>query len=647
MNIDELEKLGPGNWYFDVRDQLRRHIYDRTERAIADGDAARDAVKSIEELDDRRNTMRSKFIESIGGLPSCDTPLNPQIVGVVECDGYRIEKIIFESRPETYVTANLYVPDGIVSPSGAVLFLCGHAEQAKHDPEYQIVCRYLVKSGLVVLAQDPIGQGERMSYFDPKLGDTTVRWGVIEHDHAGCQCWPFGDGIARYFVHDAIRGIDYLCTRPEVDSNRIGVTGNSGGGTQTSLVMMCDPRIAAAAPGTFIMDRRSFMYTGIAQDSEQIWPRWTAQGYDHEDILMMMSPRPVRVLAVSYDFFPIEGTRRTVDRCRRFWEMYGKADCLDLIEDKCIHKYTRNLAKSAAEFFSQHLNGRRVIPVDSEIDAIDSRELWCTKSGQVRGDIKDTRAVYEENQDHLSQIIGERESIGEDERKNRALEWLNDRVFDNRKPCDLNPRHYQTACIQELSVEACFWWSQEGIFNHAFLFRECSSTGTDLPVTIAVWDGGTSCLGPHIDWIRSTCTGNRAVMVLDVTGVGSLQPNSLNSMDSLQFYGANFKFSHDLMWLDDSLAAMRVYDVIRSLDMAEIWPGLKCDDIRLYAHGRQGIYAQLASVLDQRILGIEVHHGVKSFADWIKMRHYDQTDIMSIVMPGILKYLDIPEIAGY
>lgn len=272
----------------------------------------------MKELETRKKFMREKFIEALGGLPDSDAPLSPEVTGIIECDGFRIEKVIFQSRPGIFVTANLYVPDGIQDPQGAVLFVCGHHEQAKHADEYQIVCKYLVKAGLVVLTMDPVGQGERFSYYEKQLNMSTIEWGTTEHDYAGCQCWPLGQGIAQYFIHDAMWGVDYLCSRPEVDSSRIGVTGNSGGGLQTSMMMVCDPRMAAAAPATFIMNRRSYIYSGNAQDSEQIWPGMTALGFDHEDILMAMAPRPVLVLAVSSDFFPIEGTRDTVTRTQRF-----------------------------------------------------------------------------------------------------------------------------------------------------------------------------------------------------------------------------------------------------------------------------------------------------------------------------------------
>ena len=637
MSVQDLEGCSPNNYYY-VRDQLQRHVYDRSNEAFAAGDAARDALRSPKDIEKRQAEIRARFIEGLGGLPPSDTPLDPVITGTIPCDGFRIEKVIFQSRPKTFVTANLYVPDGITSPRGAVLFLCGHHEQAKHQPEYQIVCRHLAQVGLVVLAQDPVGQGERFSYFDKQSGKQTVSWGTIEHDYAGTQCLAVGDAIARYFVHDAMRGIDYLMTRSEVDPARIGVTGNSGGGTQTCLMMVCDPRIAAAAPGTFIMNRQTYMYAGGAQDAEQIWPRMTALGFDHEDILLMMAPKPVRVLAVTYDFFPIEGTRRSVERARRLWEVLGKPGLLDLVEDETDHWFTPKLARAAAEFFSLHLLGGKRTPDSECIEALEPRDLWCTKSGQVRGEIEGARFVFEENLDRLRETETARESIPDSERRKQASEWLRSRVFRDRRPCAQNPRRYSSAVADDLDAQMWLWWSQEGVLNHGFVFR---STEADAPVTIAVWDGGTTSLAAHAEWIRKTCEAGRAVLVLDTSGVGQLVPNTLNNCPIHGFYGVIHKLNDDLIWLDDCLAALRTYDVIRALDAIEALPSLRADDIRVYAHGRQGVYAQLAAFLDDRVKSIEVVEGMGSFAAWVGSREYDAHDIRSIVFPGILRYLDL------
>jgi cephalosporin-C deacetylase-like acetyl esterase len=642
MKLDELKTFGPSG-YYDVKSQLQRHIYNRSEKAFAAGDLARDAITSTRALKLRQEFIRKQFIKCIGRLPDWKGDLNAKVVGTVTENRLRIEKIIFQSRPNVFVTADLYIPDKIKKPSAAVLFLCGHHQQAKHEPEYQIVCRHMAAAGLIVLAQDPVGQGERLSYYEQDINASTIQWGVAEHDYAGQQCLAVGDSIAKYFLHDAMRGIDYLCSRTEVDPKRIGVTGNSGGGTQTCMMMLADRRIAAAAPGTFVMNRQSYMYTGGAQDAEQIWPGLSAQGIDHEDIILSMAPRPVRVLAVKYDFFPIEGTRRTVKRCKRFWKMHDCVECLDIVEDTSVHMYTPRLARSAAEFFAKHLLGKKKLAIDERtIKAIAPEKLWCTRSGNVRGEIPKARFVFEENLDRVKELR-KRPAKGSAQHRNKALTWLAEQVYRCRGSGEINPRIYCSANIEEIRFETAFWFSQTDIINSGVLFRHLHNKSV-LHVTIALWNGGTTNIAEHFDWIRSTCAENRAVLVLDVTGMGQLEPNPLNGYPPRASYGVIHKFSDDLVWLDDSLAAMRTYDVIRAVDVLKFWPGLDSNGVYVYACDRQGVYGELAAAIDKRIRKIKTVKNMLSYASWVTSRHYDSFDARSLIIPGMLKYCDLLDI---
>ncbi|HZP83274.1 MAG TPA: hypothetical protein VFB21_16650 [Chthonomonadaceae bacterium] len=647
MDIHQLEQRSAAEWLYDLRDELRQHVYARATQAFAAGDAARDALTTREAVLARQKALRSDFLASLGGLPPMDTPLEARTVGVVEGQGFRIEKVVFQSRPRHYVTANLYLPENLSGPRGAVLFVCGHHGEAKHVGEYQSVCQVLVQAGLIVLAQDPVGQGERFSYYEPEIGDTTVRWGTLEHDYAGAQCWPLGDGIARYFLHDAMRGIDYLQSRPEVDGAKIGVTGNSGGGTQSSLIMLGDPRLAAAAPATFIMSRETYMQTSGAQDAEQIWPGFTARGYDHEDILLAMAPKPVRVLAVQSDFFPIEGTRRTVARCKRLWGLFDRSEDVDLVEDASTHAYTPKMAKAAAAFFAKHLLGANPSLEQVSVAPFEPKRLWCMASGQVRGDIKDAAFVFEANRERLQEAERERQSLPAAQRRERAIQWLRQRVERDRRPCELNPRLMDTVYMEGLSVRAALWWAQEGLHNHGFVFRDLRSGDKTLPVTLALWNNGTRDLRPHYAWIRRTCESGRAVLALDVSGSGPLFPRPFAGCSATEgFYGALHKLSTDLLWLDDDLVSLRTYDVLRALELVAQFPGLDASDIQVYAHGREGLYGRLAAALDSRIRKVEVAEGMPSFAEWLGSRYYDQYGIYAIILHGALRYFDLPEIEG-
>jgi hypothetical protein len=633
---------------YDVKDQLKQLIYSRSLEAFAAGDRARDEIATVDDLQRRQRFVRDSFIRSLGGLPASDLPLNPQTAGTVKGGGYTIEKVMFESRPQQWVTANLYLPDQLTAPSAAVLHLCGHNPMAKHSDLYQTVAQHLVRAGLIVLNMDPIGQGERLSYYERESGKLNVAASTREHEYAGKQCLPLGDNIARYFVHDAMRAIDYLISRPEVDAAKIGVTGCSGGGTQTSMLMICDPRVAAAAPAAFIMNRESYMYAGQAQDAEQIWTGLTKLGIDHEDILLSMAPRPTLVMAAEYDFFPIEGTRRTVERTKRFWKLFGGSHCLEYFEEPIVHTYSPAMAKAAAAFFSRHLLGRPLDCTWEGIHPVKPELLWCTASGQVRGDREHVRAVHEENGDRLAGLEAQARSVPDPVKKEKALSWLHDKVFADRRPSPLNPRRLKLPSLDdapELTAESVLWWSQKGLFNHGFVFRFETCRDEHSPMTIALWARGTRNLRARLDWIRETCRSGRAVLVLDVSGDGAVTPNSITTKGGIHdFYGTIHKLTTDLFWLDDSLAALRTYDVIRALDLVDWISGGRNSDIRLFADGRFGMYGELARVLDERLQQVEIVNGISSIAEWVRSRYYETLDSEGMIIPGMLQYFDLPDL---
>ena len=638
---------GPSSMeYCDVKSQLTRYIQERSEAAFSRGDATRDTLQTVEALEDYRTDARERFITAMGGLPASAPSLDPRITGHFEADGYRVENVVFTSRPDIHVTANLYLPAGQQTPGGAVLLLCGHAPTSKQHPDYLNVCRHLIGAGLVVLIMDPTGQGERISFSEPLDPDPTLEAPTWEHSYIGCRCLPLGQSFARYFLHDAMRAIDYLCTRPEVDPHRIGAAGSSGGSTQTCMLMLTDPRLAAAAPVNFLTSRRAYLYTGGAQDAEQIWPGFSADGFDHENFLAAMAPRPVLVCAADSDFFPIEGTRATVERSRRFWELHEAEDQLQLFVDQAPHRFTTPQAQHVAAFFAHHLNGVTVnanshLPQSPEISA-----LRVTKTGQVMTSFADARDAIDDNTDRLNELAHQRDSLDEPTRRDRALTWLRDVVYAHRHPCEAIPRCYATAERDGISVSKYLWWSQPGLMNHGLCFQESSlpEPSEDRPITLAVWEGGTAAVSHHLDWIRETCAQGRNVWVLDISGTGELEPHPINARPLHGLFGTVYRLADDLIWLNDSLVALRVYDVLRALEMIPGLDGNSATDIHLHAHDRHGIYARLAAVLDNRVQQIESDHAFGSFDAWIRPRCYNEQDTKEFILPGVLQFFDLPDI---
>ncbi|MFC3803523.1 alpha/beta hydrolase family protein [Cohnella sp. GCM10012308] len=625
---------------YDTQDQLKRHVYERADRAFARGDRERDRISTASALRERQLAMKTAFIHAIGGIPDREAEMNAVIVGQVREEGYRIENIVYEPLPGYRVTSNLYLPAQAepASPSPVVLFLSGHEPEGRHSDYYHRVILRFVEEGLAVFAFDPPGQGERVGEALDDAGDRI--WGTGEHQRIGVRCYPFGESIARYFVMDAIRAIDYLETRPELDTARLGVTGNSGGGTQTAMMMLCDERISAAAPATFIMDRQSYMYAGGVQDAEQVWPGLTEAGFDHEDLLLAFAPKPLLVLAAEYDFFPIEGTRRTVTRSRRYWEMLGKEADFECYVEPSLHRYTDGMAKKAAAFFAQRLLAHPRDSAGHALPAVPTDKLWCTKQGRMTSEWPQALTLSDIVQRRYERFRSNNPGRPSDALAPDGEQWLRDQVYAGRAPCPFNTRHMRMADTDGLSTAYWMWWSQSGVMNSALWFggaREADDRPAE--VVMAAWAGGTNCLSRHWPWILEQCAAGRSVVVLNASGVGPHEPAPVYGQPVREMFGMLHKLADELIWLGDSLAALRTYDTIRCAEWITSVAGNA--SLSVYAPGNAWLSARLAALLCDRIGQVYSDTEYARLADWFLSAGEPNEDWMSAVFPGLLQYVDI------
>ncbi len=227
-------------------DMLLAYLAAKLNALSARWDREREGIRTAAALEERNRFVRAKFVEMLHGYPE-KTPLHPVVVKAVQRDGYRVENVMFESRPNFFVTGNLYLPASGKGPFPAIISPCGHYPLARMQPDYQFVYLNLVKAGFVVLAYDPIGQGERRHYWKPETGETESSLGpVFEHSMPGQLLLLLGENLTAYMVWDGMRAIDYLLTRPEVDKDKIGCAGHSGGGTLTMFISALDERVRCA-----------------------------------------------------------------------------------------------------------------------------------------------------------------------------------------------------------------------------------------------------------------------------------------------------------------------------------------------------------------------------------------------------------------
>lgn len=354
---------------------------------------------------------RAFFLRQIGGLPE-RTPLNPKIVGVLKGEGYRVEKILFESRPDFHVSANLYLPV-TAGPWPGVIVPCGHSHDGKVSGGHQRLCILLARNGMAAMCYDPVGQGERYQMLDLKTQRTHFEDAPhvpVPHPNVRCLCTDehtmiglssalLGSNVAQYRIWDGMRAIDYLQSRRDIQADKIGCTGNSGGGTLTAYLMALDDRIVAAAPVCYLTSFRRLIDTSGPQDAEQNIFGQLAFGLDEADYLTMRAPLPTLICAGTRDStFDIEGTWETFREAKRFYSRLGHAERVEMHEADAPHGFGIQQREAAARWMHRWLLGsdKAIREVETLPDPLTDeqarelskgdwtpQELYCTPNGQV------------------------------------------------------------------------------------------------------------------------------------------------------------------------------------------------------------------------------------------------------------------------
>lgn len=383
---DDLKVIQGNNAWLAFTDAPNALYHHFTQEAYKHLEKRRDVIANIKTRagwQERQQWIRQKLQEIVGPFPA-KTPLNARLVGTVQKEGYRIEHIVFESQPRFFVTASLYIPASLKkrTKAPAIIYCSGHAGEGYRSKVYQHVIGNLVQKGFVVFAFDPVGQGERLEYFDPETGRSTVGGPTLEHSYPGSQAFISGASQARHMIWDGIRAVDYLLTRKEIDPDRIGITGRSGGGTQSAYIAAFDERIQAAAPECYITNFTRLLQSIGPQDAEQNFPGGISSGIDHGDLLIVRAPKPALMITTTRDMFSIQGARETADEVSRIYEALGNRSDFGMVEDDAAHASTQKNREAMYAFFQRHLDNTGS-SADEEVTPPTAAELRVTETGQV------------------------------------------------------------------------------------------------------------------------------------------------------------------------------------------------------------------------------------------------------------------------
>lgn len=363
---------------FSPYSDLMQHYYGRMVRECVER-----RRKELAAVDSREKALayvrlaRERIRTAFGPLPERHVA-DAVVTGVIERDGVRMEKVLFECAPGFHMTGIVYRSVSLRTPAPGVLALLGHNDNGKVALNQQQCCVGLARKGAVVFTVDPIGQGERKQYWNDPLRTGCV-W---EHNMAGKQLSLCGEFFGAWRVADAMAALDYLAARPEVDQTKLAVTGASGGGTLSSYLFALDERLSMAAPGCYITTFRRNFENELPTDVEQIPPGLWAAGGDMADFLIARAPHPALILAVEDDFFDPRGAAETLAEARRIYSLLGAEDEVELFVGEGGHCLGPQLRNATYEFFTRHWFGRAT-GGEEPFEPLTDEEISVTSGGQV------------------------------------------------------------------------------------------------------------------------------------------------------------------------------------------------------------------------------------------------------------------------
>ena len=594
-------------------DQIAQRQLQRRENAIAE-------IHNVADAERRKQWVRQTLLSVIGGLPDYSGPLNPRITGRLQSENYVIEKVIFESLPGFYVTANLYRPSQPGRYPG-VLLQAGHTQEGK--PEGQRLAANLALKGFVILAFDPVGQGEREQTYDRRVDRPLAGWSVPEHVQAGAQNILIGESVARYFIWDAKRALDYLVSRPEVDPERLGAVGCSGGGALTTFIGALDPRVKAVAPACFVNSYR-LLFAGPNPDSEMSPPNLLFSGLDMGDYIELSAPTPWLILATEGDYFTPAGARLVYEEARRWFDLYGAADKVRFFVGPGPHGTPLETREAIYEWMIRWLKDEKMDFHEQPVKLYTNFELLVTASGHV-DDEPGSRKLYQ----LISDEFRAKKRQGTIPELLAELRRLNI-PSDGAQP---EVRASDESNGPELRRQHVNFESEPGVELGGKLYLPHSSGRK--PAVLLVADKTSNYWIPSTDSLAETIARTGRVVL-------ELEPRDSLGEGERPFVG-NWLTNARADQIGRNLPAMRAHDILLGIDLLAARKDVDPSSIRAVARGVKGIWLLLAAAVDTRISKVWLDRTPYSLR--AALENSMNTDLFDAVIPSFALHWDLNDLA--
>lgn len=598
-------------------------------------------ITTPEDVHRRAAWARETFWRLIGDRPE-STPLNARTTGVLERDGYRLEKVAYESRPGYFVPANLYVPATGKPPYPAVLFQMGHSGNGKAYASYQTCCIGLAKLGFLVLGFDPMGQGERVNYGGADVPDD-------EHTRPAFQAALIGDTATLWQTWDSIRSLDYLAAHPLADPTRLASTGQSGGGTTSMFLACADPRLAAAVIGSGNTENfacEDFIPPGSTDDGEQNLINSIPAGFDRWDLLHAFAPKPLLVLASAHDFFGtyspnyLANGRQEFALLRGLYEKLGRAGDIGWYETPLPHGLAYDYRMQIYNWLGRYLlPGFQPVQEEPAATPEPDRNVWVTPNNSVVKDLHSATPF----------AILSRRPV---RRETKPLSAI---LKVDRPASTLQARTLAGTRFRGVDIEAIEVPSAPSVWLPAWYFHP-RGTPAEAPILVAAGNSVRRQWREGGLWDSLASQGISAC-VADVRGTGDLTPDFGRGNPP---YSASHHNMNNYAWaslvLGKPLVGQRVTDLLALVAAVRNHPAAGGRRIALAAQGPLVVPALFAAALEPAIEALYLGGGLLSFRNLMDTERYsggryghnpnpEANNAINVAF-GLLQSTDLPEVAA-
>ncbi len=567
----------------NIRDYLIREAQRITDHALTDYTDA-EAWRKL--LPDRRR----QFFDMMGleTLPPIEqrTPPVVQVTGVVERPNYRIEKLVYESLPWLFVTANLYIPKDVPSRGSTeklpgVLYVCGHASTQKIH--YQAHPRRFAELGFVCLAVDTVQYSEIPGYHHGCYREGWWHWYSKGYTPGGVE------------LLNGIRGLDLLAQRPEVDASRLGVTGISGGGAVSWYVAAGDERIKVAAPicGTATLASHIADRT-IDGHCDCMW--WTNTSlWDLADIGALIAPRPLLIGSADRDdIFTIGSIRKVHHQLERLYGILDAKNNLHLVETPGGHSYHARSRTGIFSLFMKHLQGKEVPP--EQVGDIDespkAQEEESTLRVFVDGYTGESRNCVIQETFVPRAVLPKISDRADVERKRleviHALREKTFHAFPASTP-PLNVEFKQESHFDNGTLCCRFSYTTEEDWRLHGEFQKPNKASSPAPTMVALRSPEET--RQETERFISGTPSHWARAIVEPRGTG----------DTAWGQELQWHIRRASAWTGRTIASMRVWDTLRALEAIRTLEDVKREHIALVARGEMAAVALYAALLDGKV----------------------------------------------